>query len=482
MMKRIMVTWYLSLFMGVFMAGTALAAEPGWKNEDGVLRFVDKNGNYVTKDWRTKDGDSYYLDGDGEIVKDAWIDQTYYVNEKGVMVKNDWVYSEGKEGEKAEGWYYMGRNGKFADGWKNIGEGRYNFDPKGRMRTGWYYEKGETYYFGEEDGAMWRGWLCLEFDEDNPPKEGEIAKEYRKAGEDARWFFFQNNGKAKKSPKGTYEQENIHGKKYYFDQNGAMLTGWQPVREKAAEKDASGVSRFVYLGGVNDGAMVRKQWKQLSVHPSDREEEKLIAETGQDGLPKKGQKEWYYFKNNGSPAYLEQGAASMDDATVETKSGSYFVNEYGCRRTGLVKILSGDKTLTGYFGAKGSDGQMQVGKQTGIQDEDGQKLTFYFNTAGGNKGAGYSGEKDGYLYYNGLLVTADGDSDYEVYQVENRYYLVDRQGKVQTQEKAYKADGDYAYRIEGRNVYYTDDSGAKTKEADVGSALPDFACEQVYEM
>ena len=96
MMKRIMVTWYLSLFMGVFMAGTALAAEPGWKNEDGVLRFVDKNGNYVTKDWRTKDGDSYYLDGDGEIVKDAWIDQTYYVNEKGVMVKNDWVYSEGK--------------------------------------------------------------------------------------------------------------------------------------------------------------------------------------------------------------------------------------------------------------------------------------------------------------------------------------------------------------------------------------------------
>ena len=77
-------------------------------------------------------------------------------------------------------------------------------------------------------------------------------------------------------------------------------------------------------------------------------------------------------------------------------------------------------------------------RNTGIADDDGKRCTFYFNTSGSNKGAGFSGEKDGFLYYNGLLVTADGDSQYEVYQVDGRYYLVNESGKVQTNKKAYK--------------------------------------------
>ena len=76
--------------------------------------------------------------------------------------------------------------------------------------------------------------------------------------------------------------------------------------------------------------------------------------------------------------------------------------------------------LVGYFGEKGTDGRMITGRNTGIADDDGKRCTFYFNTSGSNKGAGFSGEKDGFLYYNGLLVTADGDSQYEVYQVDGR--------------------------------------------------------------
>ena len=104
----------------------------------------------------------------------------------------------------------------------------------------------------------------LEFDEDDLPEIGDISKEYKKADENSRWFFFQNNGKAKRSLTGNYDQETIHGEKFYFDRNGAMLTGWHAVKEKADSDDATGISRFVYLGGKDDGAIAKGQWKQLS--------------------------------------------------------------------------------------------------------------------------------------------------------------------------------------------------------------------------
>lgn len=205
--RRILTGWAIGLLLGVMAAGTALGAESGWKTEDGVLKFVDSKGNYVTNEWRTRDGKSYFLGSDGEIEKSTWIENTYYVDDKGVMVKNSWVHTDGKDGLKEEGWYFLGKNGKTEEGWKNVGDGRYNFDSDGKMRTGWFYEGDNIYYLGgKDDGAMRRGWVCLEFDEDDLPEIGDISKEYKKADENSRWFFFQNNGKAKRSLTGNYDQ------------------------------------------------------------------------------------------------------------------------------------------------------------------------------------------------------------------------------------------------------------------------------------
>ena len=46
--RRILTGWAIGLLLGVMAAGTALGAESGWKTEDGVLKFVDNKGNYVT--------------------------------------------------------------------------------------------------------------------------------------------------------------------------------------------------------------------------------------------------------------------------------------------------------------------------------------------------------------------------------------------------------------------------------------------------
>ena len=37
-----------------------------------------------------------------------------------------------------------------------------------------------------------------------------------------------------------------------------MLTGWHAVKEKADSDDATGISRFVYLGGKDDGAIAKR--------------------------------------------------------------------------------------------------------------------------------------------------------------------------------------------------------------------------------
>ena len=62
--RRILTGWAIGLLLGVMAAGTALGAESGWKTEDGVLKFVDSKGNYVTNEWRTRDGKSYFLGSD----------------------------------------------------------------------------------------------------------------------------------------------------------------------------------------------------------------------------------------------------------------------------------------------------------------------------------------------------------------------------------------------------------------------------------
>lgn len=49
------------------------------------------------------------------------------------------------------------------------------------MRTGWFYEGDNIYYLGgKDDGAMRRGWVCLEFDEDDLPEIGDISRNIRR--------------------------------------------------------------------------------------------------------------------------------------------------------------------------------------------------------------------------------------------------------------------------------------------------------------
>lgn len=456
--------------MSLGMSFASFAAE-GWTSEDGQWKYKDSNGNFVTNAWKTSGGEYFYLDSNGVMAVNHFIDDTYYVNERGARVTNSWIHLTETLDGKEPGWYFVNSSGKLVeDKWETINNLRYCFDEEGRMRTGWYFDDDDIYYLGSEDqGYVKTGWRCLAWDEEDEPEEGDVSENYSSAGDDTKWFYFRDNGKAERADSGEYETAVINGNKYYFDENGIMMSGWVAVNDQESG-DSTGISKFVYLGDENSGVMAKSKWLELDEHPGDSDDSEEITDDDSEDFPEEGDSRWYYFESDGTPAYLDSGAKTMSAATTKVNGSSYFFNQYGCMQTGLLKITTSEgKGLVGYFGDLDSNGRMYTGKKSGVH-VDGDTYTYYFAESGSNKGAGYSGEKDDYLYYEGRQIEADDGSDYQVYAIDGKLYLISESGKVQTKSKTYKVDGDYAYEISGGKLYWINDDEERQGEVTVDDA------------
>ena len=398
--------------MSLGMSFASFAAE-GWTSEDGQWKYKDSNGNFVTNAWKTSGGEYFYLDSNGVMAVNHFIDDTYYVNERGARVTNSWIHLTETLDGKEPGWYFVNSSGKLVeDKWETINNLRYCFDEEGRMRTGWYFDDDDIYYLGSEDqGYVKTGWRCLAWDEEDEPEEGDVSENYSSAGDDTKWFYFRDNGKAERADSGEYETAVINGNKYYFDENGIMMSGWVAVNDQESG-DSTGISKFVYLGDENSGVMAKSKWLELDEHPGDSDDSEEITDDDSEDFPEEGDSRWYYFESDGTPAYLDSGAKTMSAATTKVNGSSYFFNQYGCMQTGLLKITTSEgKGLVGYFGDLDSNGRMYTGKKSGVH-VDGDTYTYYFAESGSDKGAGYRGEKDDYLYYEGRQIEADDGSDY----------------------------------------------------------------------
>ena len=109
-----------------------------------------------------------------------------------------------------------------------------------------------------------------------------------------------------------------------------------------------------------------------------------------------------------------------------------------------------------------------------------QLLTISVSPA--DKGCGYNGSKDDYLYYQGRLVKADSGSDYQVFCVDNKMYLVNESGKIQTSSKNYKVNGSWTFKVSGGSIYFIDDdkkSTGKVTSSDAES-LPEVIYDKEY--
>lgn len=459
-----------ALMLSAAAAFTSMAA---WEQNGGNWIFTDNSGNRVRDSWRQSGNDYYYLDHNGIMATNRWIDDTYYVDANGVRVANRWIYVEGNNYNyqyRNGNWYYMDTNGRAVrDGWRTINNQRDHFNYDGAMQYGWFNEGDNLYYLGDwNDGAAKTGWLCLDYDGYDGQDDGTVSA----VSNYGSWFYFQDNGRAVKAD-GSHDYANrmINGSRYYFDENGVMVTGWAAVGGRESS-DATGISAYKYFGGSNEGQMARG-WRYLSEYPGEEDRYRRNGWYSGDGA-------WYYFDHNGVPAYLKSNAATLNDATVRINGDRYFFDAYGRMRSGLLGFTYPDGTVvSAYFGANDSDGRMKTDRQNNVIEENGNRSTFYF-AASGDRGAGYTGERNGYLYSRGKLVHADRDEDIQVFEVGGRKYLVNESGRIQDSNRIYRAGGEYRYEYNNGTIYYVNSQRQRLGEVTHSEPLPGISFDDVY--
>ena len=439
---------------------TSFAAQ-GWAEEDGTWVYYDRNGDRVTDKWAKSGNNWYYLDSDGEMAIDTLIedgDNYYYVDINGVMASNQWVAIEnedaGEDDEPDNYWYYFQANGKAL---KNSGDNvslktingkKYAFDDEGKMLYGWVasdnaeridntdgdaFKDGVYYFGGADDGAMTVGWLQMDitYEEATNDEYKYVAPVFTDDEDQSRWFYFKSNGKKIYADNGEETKEKtINGKKYAFDQNGAMVAEWSMDETKVATADmpatpgkastAKYSQAWRYFNSVEDGSRVSKGWfkvvsaEYLNDDKYNDDEDSWYYADGSGNLYAgefktiKGKK--YAFRNDGrmidglkfiNPDDLTKVYADDDsDHPFDTEDDFidsalwYAANNYNC-----------------YYFGDGNDGAMKTNK-TNITI-DGDNFNFYFEKSGSSKGAGVNGEKDDKYYLGGMLLKAGSDDKYQ---------------------------------------------------------------------
>ena len=468
---------------------TSFAAQ-GWAEEDGTWVYYDRNGDRVTDKWAKSGNNWYYLDDDGEMAIDTLIedgDNYYYVDINGVMASNQWVAIDnedaGEDDEPEHYWYYFQANGKAL---KNSGDNvslktingkKYAFDDEGKMLYGWVandnaeridntdgdaFKDGIYYFGGEDDGAMTVGWLQMDitYEEATNDEYKYVAPVFTDDEDQSRWFYFKSNGKKIYADNGEETKEKtINGKKYAFDQNGAMVAEWSMDETKVATADmpatpgkastAKYSQAWRYFNSVEDGSRVSKGWFKV-VSAEYLNEEKYNDD----------EDAWYYADGSGN-LYAGEFKTIKGKKYAFRNDGRMINGLKFINKNDLTKVYADDDndhpfdteddfidsalwyTANGYscyyFGG-GDDGAMKTNK-TSISI-DGDNFNFYFEKSGSDKGAGVNGEKDDKYYLGGMLLKAGSDDKYQAIQ------YVDKAGE----EKGWKKLDDAQAVIDLYNV------------------------------
>ena len=318
----------------------------GWRSVAGEQLYFRQSGAMLKETWQWINKKCYYFRKDGSLAKDAFIDGSY-VDAMGVWRRNYWSKNN-------RGWYYHYGNGALA---KNdiikIGNHSFLFDQYGLMQTGWRMVFDQKYYFDANGYMMTGGWKwinkkCYYFYSDGHVAVDEIVDSYY-VNKDGVWL---KNGWTKASDGWYYHYgfgkiardgiTQIHNRKYLFNAEGLMLTGFREVDGKTYYFDANG---YMAMDG----------WKWING-------------------------KCYYFYPDGHMAIAEKIADSyvnnegvwVPDTWLQSGSGWRYRFGDGTRAENVFCTIKGVRY---YFG---EDGLMYSDRM--LQREDGTR--YYFKHSG----------------------------------------------------------------------------------------------------
>ena len=223
----------------------------------------------------------------------------------------------------------------FSRGWEFVGDEWYFADSTGEYVT----EKIETsngkkYYLGE-DGRMVRDYLLEDYNGSMYyfNDDGEMVKNTWVAvdplqvsdpypnGPTVYLYYFGANGKAYKASD-YIVRKIIDGKKYLFDANGRMLSGWiSETGEMYNEVDFSDdpFVGFLYYAGDETDGVLREGWMPYEDGSfDDRYYEKEVI--------------WFYFNKNNNKKTYSENSESYNQKKIGGKT--YAFDENGVMLTG----------------------------------------------------------------------------------------------------------------------------------------------------
>lgn len=445
-MKRFCSLFFISVFFTALAA--AVSAADTWKLEYGDWYCYDKDGNKIYGEWKSDGGRKYWLDRKtGAMVKDQLIDTDgglYYVSETGEKVTGAWRKVPADNGTDGfEYMYFVPGTGQAVvfdspkDPDRVINGKRYRFSREGYMLYGYLDEEDQRVqfpseadrYFGtKEDGGACTGWV-------NVRNGGDFGCNGLYQTKTSVWFYFDEGHKIK-----NRENITIGGRKYSFDRNGAMWTGWQHISGGTDKED---LSTLRYFGDADDGIMKKKQWvstKTIDESGEIRTERRYLTEDGsvyradeKNSCVKKIDGKYYCFDSGGE--LLSGFIVGWTGDPEELSFVALDKNKTGEDGADTVRKYVLDQTDPEHmqilmYSAADKDGEYAF-LRTGIQKIDG--TVFYFDKAG----CAYEGLIGGKIYNNGAVETS-GDDNYRIAALNKmstavngrKYYMVGKSGDL----------------------------------------------------
>lgn len=392
----------------------ALAAETGWKSENGKRFYYDAEGKKVT----------------GTVTID------------GVA-------------------YVFAPNGVQQLGWQTVDGKRYYYNSKGEAVFGWVEWRGESYYVTKEEGKrtgkVTTGSRTLNFDEYGVCEKWQITA-------DGEWTY-----------EDAYGEMLIDGVLYLFTDGGVLKTGWQTAATDGITRYYDPKSHGILSGWISDPdgrqfyADAEKGRVTGFITDADGKRYYIDAEKGMltgwnviDGRQYKlldtGEIFIGMYTVSGK-TYLFADDGAMVTGFADTKGGKQYFGENGVMLTGLCVI--GNDTY--YFN---SEGIMQTGFQD-VTDANGQKMRCFFDSEGKRRTGWITvGDKKYYLNPDGSIAATPT-------KIDGKTYLFDANGDIVTgwytadDGKKYYAGSDGVLltgwqTINGNKYYFGADCGMAT--------------------
>ena len=297
------------------MTITAAAATGGWKSENGVWKYYDGNGVWVSdiNGWVEINGRTYYCENGATIVVPNAIREidgkTYAFHiageERGSLSRNIWVP------ESTTAWLYFGADGAWVEdknGWVEI-DGRIYYCENGKTITVPIREiNGRTYAFEGTDAGPATGSL--------------IRNRWVKIGSEG-WRYFGNDG-------AMYMNQwlNYEGQWYYFRSDGNLMTGWLQTGGKYYYLDPATAALKTGLQQING--------KWYYFNPSTGALQTGWVQTGGKVYyfsPSTGVLQTGWVKTGGKIYYFSPSTGALQTGWVKTGGKWYYLNP----STGTIK-------------------------------------------------------------------------------------------------------------------------------------------------